>query len=78
VLQLSGGNDGLNTVVPFADQGKVAVVQGVGYPNPNRSHFRSMDIWHTARPGSFERSGWLGRYVDACQCGQDPQALPGL
>ncbi len=108
VLQLSGGNDGLNTLVPFADpgysqlrpslgvaggdvlrlndsvglhpglsafkslfdQGKLAVVQGVGYPNPNRSHFRSMDIWHTADPDTFERSGWLGRYVDACQCNQ--------
>lgn len=109
VLQLSGGNDGINTVVPFADpayptlrptlgvpvndvikltdqvglhpnlkhfksfydQGKLAVIQGVGYPNPNRSHFRSMDIWHSARPETFERSGWLGRYVEACQCGQD-------
>jgi uncharacterized protein (DUF1501 family) len=117
VLQLSGGNDGVNTLVPFADpgyarlrpslgiapgevlplsdqvglhpglgklkalydQGKVAVVQGVGYPNPNRSHFRSMDIWHSARPDSFERSGWLGRYIDACQCGQDlEKTLPAI
>src|SRR5437868_4206573 len=99
-LQLSGGNDGLNTLIPFGDpgyyrlrsslaipapeilpitdslglhpklsglktlydQGLVAVVQGVGYPNPNRSHFRSMDIWHTGRPDIMEHSGWLGRY----------------
>jgi len=115
VLQLSGGNDGINTLVPFADpnysqlrpslgfaanevlhltdsvglnpnlsklktmydQGKVAVVQGLGYPNPNRSHFRSMDIWHSARPDTFERSGWLGRYVSACECAQD-NALPAI
>src|SRR5919199_3061305 len=59
------------------DAGQVAVVQGVGYPNPNRSHFRSMDIWHSARPETFERSGWLGRYVSACQCAQD-NALPAI
>ncbi|MDQ6670008.1 MAG: DUF1501 domain-containing protein, partial [Chloroflexota bacterium] len=53
------------------------VVQGVGYPNPNRSHFRSMDIWHSARPDTFERSGWLGRYVAACQCAQD-NAMPAI
>jgi uncharacterized protein (DUF1501 family) len=114
-VQLSGGNDGLNTLIPFADpayyqlrsslaiptseilpitdslglhptlgklkglydEGMVAVVQGVGYPNPNRSHFRSMDIWHTARPDIMEHSGWLGRYLDACQCGQD-QPLPAV
>ena len=99
VVQLSGGNDTLNTVVPYNDglyydfrqtvhlngdevhpisddlafnptmgpikrlwdEGKVAVINGVGYPNPNRSHFRSMDIWHTAMPDDIGREGWLGR-----------------
>ena len=98
VVQLSGGNDTLNTVVPFNDglyhdfrqkvkldttkvhpisddlafnpsmgpikrlwdEGNVAVINGIGYPNPNRSHFRSMDIWHTALPDDIGRDGWLG------------------
>jgi uncharacterized protein (DUF1501 family) len=104
VLQLSGGNDGLNTIVPYRDHdyrrarptlgisaadvlklsdelglhpamsgfsklfdaGKLAVLQGIGYPHPNRSHFESMDIWHTCRRKSEHReSGWLGRFLDA-------------
>ena len=103
VVQLSGGNDGLNTVVPFANdayhrarpglgvearsvlklsdeiglhpnlrpvyemfqQDRAALIQGVGYPNPNRSHFRSMDIWHSAQPEREQpTSGWVGRYFD--------------
>ncbi len=102
VVQLSGGNDGLNTVIPYTeplyrqmrptlavpenaviplnehlglhhslakvktlyDAGHFAIIQGVGYPNPNRSHFRSMEIWQTANPDSVEGTGWLGRYLD--------------
>jgi uncharacterized protein (DUF1501 family) len=102
VVELTGGNDGLNTVVPFADdhyhkarprlritpqnvfqlddtiglhpalrtwepfwkQGHLGVIQGVGYPNPNRSHFESMDIWHTADPTRRDGTGWLGRCVN--------------
>jgi uncharacterized protein (DUF1501 family) len=104
VVELNGGNDGINTVVPFADEGyakhrrllrlsagglikindhvglhpvmsgagkllengQLAIVQGVGYPNPNRSHFESMAIWQTARFDSKDRdgTGWLGRGLD--------------
>ncbi len=114
VVQLGGGNDGLNTVVPFGDggyydarpqlsipepgkaggclplsgttglglhpamsdlaslfdDGRVTIVQGVGYPNPNRSHFTSMDIWHTAR-NNAGGDGWIGRYFD-CTCNGKP------
>ncbi len=106
VLQLSGGNDGLNTVIPVRndiyfrerpvlainkdktltlndevglhpsltnlkalfDEGEMAILNNVGYPNPDRSHFRSMDIWQTAsNSNEYLSSGWLGRYLDA-QC----------
>ncbi len=48
------------------DEGQLAVIQGIGYPNPNRSHFTSMDIWHLADRQQKETEGWLGRYVDTC------------
>lgn len=123
VVQLAGGNDGLNMVVPYGDaayyksrpgiaisaksalqldsaqglglhpqmaglkdmydNGLVSIVQGVGYPNPNRSHFKSMDIWHTA-DGGGTGNGWLGRYFDNECCGSDtsgkatPEPLAGI
>jgi uncharacterized protein (DUF1501 family) len=111
VVQLSGGNDGLNTVVPYVndayyrlrpklglkkdalwtvndqlglhsalsplrplyDDGRVSVIQNVGYPNPNRSHFRSMEIFQTGSEKEGPKMGWLGRYFDnQCQ-GADPR-----
>ena len=105
VVELSGGNDGLNTVVPYGDDayyqarpkigiaknqvlklddhfgfhpaceglhrmfkaGNVAIAHGCGYPNPNLSHFTSMEYWHTAVPQSGDKYGWLGRFADASQ-----------
>ena len=111
VVQLAGGNDGLNTIVPFGrdayyrarptigipkqqvlsvdglvgfnpalaplkslyDSGYLAVIQGVGYPNPNRSHFVSTEIWQTASDAKeMVSQGWLGRYFDNCCKGADP------
>jgi uncharacterized protein (DUF1501 family) len=73
VLPLADGL-GLNpTMTGFKklyDAGQLAIVRGVGYPNPDRSHFRSMSIWQTASPGTPQSSGWLGRWLDAN--GADP------
>ena len=109
VINFQGGNDGLNTVVPYGmpdyyryrpslgvpqndvlriddtvglnpvlapfkkmyDAGNVAIVQGVGYPDPDHSHFRSTEIWQTAQPKGYESTGWLGRYLDDAQLPKD-------
>jgi uncharacterized protein (DUF1501 family) len=108
LVTLYGGNDGINTLVPYADpayhdarpelaytegevlrldasvglnpamkgmatlwrEGRLAVVRGVGYPRPDHSHFRSMDIWQTASPDAPVNTGWIGRWLDAT--GDDP------
>jgi uncharacterized protein (DUF1501 family) len=116
VLQLSGGNDGLNTVIPVRndiyyrsrpklgivkdqalsltdevglhpsltglkelyDDGSLGILNSVGYPNPDRSHFRSMDIWHSAsNSNDYVYTGWIGRYLDAqcAGCAKPTQAL---
>ncbi len=59
-----GLNPKLGKFKNLFDAKKLAVIQGVGYPNPNYSHFRSMDIWHTANPDKLEYTGWLGDYLD--------------
>lgn len=116
LIQLSGGNDGLNTVIPYGsgayydarpqlaipqkdvlklnDQiglhpsmtgmqelfssGHLAVVQGTGYPSPNRSHFRSIEIWQTAEPDKIGDTGWLGRYLDLAFAAEKHASLPAV
>src|SRR5262249_56159937 len=64
VLALSdhvGFRPAMGPLKQLYDEGKVAVIQGIGFPNCNRSHFRSMDVWHTCEPDTFATDGWLGR-----------------
>jgi uncharacterized protein (DUF1501 family) len=59
-----GLNPGMRSIKALYDKGMVAIVQSVGYPNPDHSHFRSTEIWQTAAPDRYEHTGWLGRYFD--------------
>jgi uncharacterized protein (DUF1501 family) len=59
-----GFNPGMRSLKALYDKGMVAIVQGVGYPEPDHSHFRSTEIWQTAAPDRYEHTGWLGRYFD--------------
>jgi uncharacterized protein (DUF1501 family) len=59
-----GLNPGMTSLKALYDKGTVAIVHGVGYPNPDHSHFRSTEIWQTAAPERYEHTGWLGRYLD--------------
>jgi uncharacterized protein (DUF1501 family) len=114
LLEMNGGNDGLNTVAPYGDdlyqkarptlglkktevlriddylglntglrglhdllnKGQLAVVQGVGYPNPDRSHFESMDIWQSADPRRQTGNGWIGRSLDLVKVAEG--RIPGI
>ncbi|MGA8098788.1 MAG: DUF1501 domain-containing protein [Candidatus Cybelea sp.] len=69
----TGLNPGMRSFKALYDKGMVAIVQGVGYPNPDHSHFRSTEIWQTAAPDRYEHTGWLGRYFD--QAGLAPANL---
>lgn len=76
--ELTGLNDAMRPIMPFYEQGKLAVIQGVGYPNPDRSHFRSMEIWHTASDSDeYLGDGWIGRYFDN-NCSGTAQPQVGL
>ncbi|MBL7647908.1 MAG: DUF1501 domain-containing protein [Candidatus Hydrogenedentes bacterium] len=72
---LTGINDAMRPVMPFFERGELAVIQGVGYPNPDRSHFRSMEIWHTGSDSDeYLGDGWIGRYFDNnCAGAAQPQ-----
>ena len=71
----AGLNPGLKNMSSLWSSSKVAIMRGVGYPNPDRSHFRSMDIWQTGSPSSPLTTGWLGRWLDQAK---DPEPLLGL